>query len=448
LRPSLLEELASSGQIRGTAQRRSELPDRNGEIAIEMKLRLRSRLRATVFAGLKSRSRFASGIAVATLLLCSVKCVSVSYSSTSNGDFDFQERFDKSTKEIVKRSIQAEEAALKGQRAAVDPKVEQYVQRHFAKADELVLAHMSAMKKALDDNSFGNFFNPYATQRSALLDFTLKLKPGLDIVESKFANATAFPSGRILVNRPLAEAFDANKEGFDSVLLGILIHELIHVRDGHALEQWATADSRRAWTKDKVIGALSSLTALTPFLSIKYDHEYPLTFKSAKQLPALSEYAADLGAVSLLDEAGFDSGRYIAFLSEMSASTTASASKNGPLLLRQRVECLANFAKNQFDEEVQSIMIGSSEAGDTVFQTLDLTVSHKIVSLLDSPEALAKEFPGKPGVSDVDRRRLGLTAARMAAYVACAIRHSFPDVTVKNGHFVTPTFDLTMFSQY
>jgi hypothetical protein len=413
---------------------------------MEMKVRSRWPLLATIFAGLNVRSRFLIGIALATLALCLVSCISIS--STSNFDSGFKDRFDKATKQIVKRSIQAEEAALKGQRASVDPKVERFVQRHFVKADELVLAHISAAKKELDHNSFANFSNDYATQRSALLDFTLKLQPSLVIVESKFANATAFPSGRILLNRPLAEAFDVNKEDFDSVLLGILIHELIHVRDGHALEQWATADSRRAWTKDKVIGALSSVTALTLVLSIKYDHQYPLTFKSAKQLPALSEYAADLGAVSLLDQAGFDSGPYIAFLSEMSANITTSASKNGPIFLRQRVECLANFAQNRFDEELPGLLVGSADAGDSLFQTLDLNFSHKIASLLDSPEALAKEIPGKPGMSDAERRRIGLMAARMVAYTGCAIRHTFPDVTVKEGLLVTPTFDLTMITQY
>jgi len=389
------------------------------------------------------RSRFSISMAFITLALCLVSCVTVTYTST--GDFDFKDRFDKAAKEIVERSIQVEEAALEGQRASVDPKVEQFVQRHFVKADELVLAHMSAVMK---QNSFLASFNEYASRRSVLLNFTLKLQPSLDIVESKFANATSFPSGKILLNRPLAEAFDFNKDGFDSVLLGILIHELVHVRDGHALEQWATSDSRQVWANDKVVGAVSMVTALIPFLSIKYDVQYPLTFGSAKQLPALSEYAADMGAVSLLDQAGFDSGRYVAFLSEMSENIAETESKTGPSLFRQRVVCLANFSKNHFEEELQGIVIGSTDAGDSVVQTLNLSVSHKIASLLDSPEALAKEFPVKPGMTDADRRSILLTEVRKSIYAGCAIRHSFPEVAVKQGVLTTPTFDVAMFTQY
>ena len=389
-------------------------------------------------------SRFSSNIVLAALAFCLVRCISIS--STSSGDFDFEERFDKATKEIVKRSVQAEEAALTGQRASIDPKVAQFVQRHFVKADELVLAHMSAVRKGLGASSF--FFNDYARRRTALLDFTLKLQPSLDIVESKSANATAFPSGRILLSRPLAEAFDVGKDGFDSVLLGILIHELIHVRDGHALEQWATSDGRKAWARDRAIGALASVTALIPFLSIKYDKQYPLTFGSAKQLPALSEYAADLGTVSLLDKAGLDSGRYIAFLFSMSADMTGSASKTGPKLLRERVACLANFSRNRFDQGLEGIVIGSSDGGDGIVQTFDVTLHHKIALLLDSPEALATAFPVKGEISDADRRSMLLALARKSAYLECAIRYSFPEVAVKEGILTTPTFDLIMFTPY
>lgn len=390
-------------------------------------------------------SRFLVSIASITLPLCLVSCFS--FSRTSNYDSGFKDRFEKAAKEIVLRSLRAEEAALKGQRVSVDPKVMKFVQRHFAKADELVLAHALGVRKAL---SHGGFFelNDYVERRSTLLDFSLKLQPSLDIIESKFANATAFPSGKILLNRPLAEAFDVNRDDFDDVLLGVLIHELIHVRDGHALEQWATSDGRHSWAKDKFIAAASSLTALIPFLTIKYDMQYPITFGSTAQLPALSEYAADLGAVSLLDKAGYNSGRYIAFLSEMSANIVRASSETGPSLLRQRVECLGNFSKSRFEEELQVIVIGSIDAGDQVIQSLDLRISYKIASILDSPEALAKEYPVKAEVSDADRRCLLLTEIRKNIYTGHAIRNAFPKALMKQGTLRTPTFDLMLFTQY
>ena len=163
------------------------------------------------------QSRFSIGMAVTVFAICLGGCITIT--KTSTGDFDFDERFDKAAKEIVARSTQAEEAALKGQRVSVDPKLEQFVQRHFVKADELVLTHISAVKRDLGGSSF--FFSDYARRRITLLNFTLKLRTSLDIVESKLPNATAFPSGKILLNRPLAEAFDVNNDGFDSVLLEI-----------------------------------------------------------------------------------------------------------------------------------------------------------------------------------------------------------------------------------
>ena len=91
------------------------------------------------------QSRFSIGMAVTVFAICLGGCITIT--KTSTGDFDFDERFDKAAKEIVARSTQAEEAALKGQRVSVDPKLEQFVQRHFVKADELVLTHISAVKR-------------------------------------------------------------------------------------------------------------------------------------------------------------------------------------------------------------------------------------------------------------------------------------------------------------
>lgn len=388
------------------------------------------------------RRQVSMGMALTVLPVCLVGCIT--FTKTSTGDLDFKNRFDKAANDIVARSIQAEKA-LEGQRVSVDPKVEQFVQRHFVKADELVMANMHAAKRILA--AFPFFYEKYAERRTILLNFTLQLQPSLDIVESKFANATAFPSGKVVVSRALAEAFDANNDALDSVLLGILIHELVHVRDGHALEQWATADGRQAWVRDKVIGTVSKVTALIPFLTVKWDMQYETSFGSTKQLPALSEYAADMGAVSLLERAGYDSGRYIAFLSEMSANTPATAPKDFPRLLQQRVECLGIFSKSRFDEELQRIVIGSKEI-DGIVYTLDFQQAYRIASLLDSPEILAEEAPIKPGLSHADRRSIWLTETRKSIYMACAIRQSFPDATLKDGVLVTPTFEVMMFTHY
>ena len=385
------------------------------------------------------RWRKAMGLAIVPTLCAG--CISISYESTG-GDLDFKDRFEKSAKEIHGRSLQAEAAALKGHQAHLDPQVEQFVQRHFAKADEIVVTHLSKVRLGLG----GFWADEYATQRKVLLDYTLKLKTSLAVVESPVVNATAFPSGKVVLNRPLAEAFTVSADGVDDILLGVLIHEVIHVRDGHALEQWATADSRSAWTRDKVIGALGGLTAIIPFLSVKYDVDYPVTFAAAEELPELSEFAADMAAVVLLERAGYDSKRYVAFLSDTLDATKAQ--KATWTLLQQRVECLRNAMEYKFPEGIHGIVIGSREHGDQVIGTIDLRAAFKVIPVLDSPEALAKAYPGKPGMSDADRRRRAADEMRYFAFMSCAIRRSFPKAPIEQQVLKTPTFDLRMFSQH
>ncbi len=377
------------------------------------------------------------------VLLCLSGCISVS--KTSTGDFDYDERFRKAADSIVERSKQAEQEALK-QRATVRADVDAYVQRHFTKADQIVSARVAVVRKALRDSrfSFSGVLDDYGKRRSTLLDFTLELHPSVDVVESKLANATAFPSGKVLVTRPLAEGFDSSKEGYDSVLLGVLMHELIHVRDGHALEQWATADGRLAWARDRVLSDLSAITAIIPFLSVRYEVQYPLTFGAAKELPTLSEFAADLGAVALLNVNGFDSARYVSFLSDLSAS--ASTGPGGDLL-RKRVECLGAFSRTKYQQPIRVLVVGSSKDGDDM-RWVNLPTEEAVTPLLDSPELLAKKFTSTANISDASRREILVEQMRKWMFVSCALRNSFPNAPLESGVLRTPTFDTNILFQY
>lgn len=386
--------------------------------------------------------RLAAGAAAVTVGGC------ISISSTATDDFDFEERFGKASSEIVERSTKAEEAATRGQSARLAPEAAAYLQRHFTKADELVSAHAERLHKASGAGGFGRMFlDPYSRRRVAVLDFTTKLKTRVVVVESANAAATALPHGHVLVSRAMVQGFRPEPEGFDVVLLGVLVHELIHVRDGHALEQWSTADSRRAWASDKFLGALGDMTVLIPFLSVKYDKQYPLTFGAAKQLPELSEYAADLGAVSLLQQAGMDGARYVAFLREAS-ERDAGARERRPSLLQQRVGCLRLLSDTRLEAPVKGILIGSPDSGDKTWQTVDLEDQLGAMALLDAPQQLAEKYPGRPGMPHAERRAAVLDATRKVAYTGCAIRQAFPDTPLRDGVLVTPTFDLLMFLQY
>lgn len=363
---------------------------------------------------------------------------SISFSTTANYDADYDDRFRKATEAIVKKSKEVEEGATK-LKAAVRPQTEAYLRRHFEKADELVTAHTHAVERKLDH------FDDYSKRRATLLRYTLALKARYDIVEATAATATAFPTGRILVTRPLAEGFDTDKEGYDSVLLGVLLHELIHVRDGHALEQWAAADGRRAWAADRALSGLAALASILPGLSITHDIQYPLAFGAAKELPVLSEFAADMGAYLLLEKAGLQGARYVAFLAELDASARRSGR---PLdLLRHRVECLGAFARNSYQSELRSLAIGSEADGDDII-LLQFPDPEETARTLDSPEDLARKITIKGELSHAERRNVALRELRRLMFTACAVRRSFPDAKIEGGHMSTPSFDVGKFIQY
>jgi len=390
-----------------------------------------------------TRYLIASSLIVASV--CVSGCLSIGFENTSTGDLDFGRRFDKATKEILAASKVIEQKALKSGRAPLDHRTSHFVQRHFAQADQIVTNHLLKVKAALAKASI---FDEYANKREKLLTFTLELQPSLDVVESDVPEATAFPTGKILFARALAEACEPKSEGFDSILLGVLIHELMHVRDGHALEQWATADGRKAWSTDKALGALSKVTALIPVLSVKHDKHYPLSFRSAKQLPVLSEFAADMGAVRLLEEAGFDANRYIDFLTEMSTNAGKSGKTERSRLLGMRVNALRCFSSDQFDREIEAIVVGSEKTEDSYSMIFNLSAPLKAAALLDSPDALALEYPGTPELSHVERRKMVLSVVQRSMFVVSAIRHSFPGVSVRDGVLIVPSFDMTMFTQH
>jgi len=379
------------------------------------------------------------GGAFLTLFLCGC----ITFETTSTGDFDSEERYKKVIAEILKESEKSENKILGDQKLITDKELSNFVQRHFDKADEIVLRHAINARKSIPHITF----NDYLDKRKALLDFTLKLNPTLVVVDSEFAFATAFPSGRVMISRTLARAFSAAEGEYDSGLLGILIHELIHVRDGHAIEQWATAEGRNAWVSDKVLGALANLTTLIPFLTVKYDIEYAQAFKSAKQLPELSEYAADLGAVSLLEKNGFEKVRYIAFLNEINARLKASkeAAKEPFSWMQGRVDCLKLFSATQFKKGVSEIIIGSYDDGDKVFLNLDYSGIYKTIEELDNPSELRKRYRSLASLTDAQLRENVLGRLQKDMFTACAIQNTFSAIPVVDGVLVTPGFDLHIF---
>ena len=358
-----------------------------------------------------TRWLFKSGTAGIALLLSG--CVSFSY--TANFDVGAEERLQKASEDIMEKSRESERKVLDAP-GKVDSRTQQRAARHFAKANEIVLAHT---RKVL--NAIPFITHDYLDKKKALLAITLQIEARLAVVESQYLYATTFPSGLVVIGEPMAASLDAPDDAYNDALLGILIHELLHLRDGHALEQWASADGRNEWARDKALGALASITALIPLLSVDYDVGYPNTFSTSKQLPELSEYAADLGASSLLEANGFDKNAYVGFLQTVQAQAQPSRSKaKAPFSwLKDRVSCLVDTARPEWSPNYTHITIGSES--DEIIQTLS------------------------PGASQAPA-----LAARMQKirFTACAIRKTFPEAPITHQVLQVPGFDITLFSQF
>jgi hypothetical protein len=361
------------------------------------------------------------------------------------GDYYAEERFRATVNEIAVASTQAEEAILREKRAAVDEGVDAHLRRHFAKADEIVLNHTRRVHDELSKPSFAKVFDDYHKRRLDLLSFTLAQKARYVPVESNEFNPSALPTGAVHVSRRFVETFSNTEAGYDPVLLGIFLHELIHVRDGHAVEQWATADARKAWARGTILNAVSNVTSLIPLFSVSFTSTYPLSHGASNQMPALSEFAADLGAISFLQKEGLNPLKYIAFIESITPPQAAGTPAT-PSLLQQRAACMKTFRETSFAYSFKGVLVGTPE--DNQFQVLDLRPAYQILSLLDSPEQLAKEFPTKGTVSIAEHRQIALDKVRKMVFIGCAIRAVFDHLPLEDGVLMTPTFDLLLFTQY
>ena len=200
------------------------------------------------------------------VILFTSGCVSIS--RTSTGDFYADERIERSITEIVAESRKAaNKIKSESRQSAIRTDVTDFANRHFVKANEIVLDHVLKFKQSLPFVSFNDFVD----KRKILLKYTTSIEPSLVIFPANYAAAIAFPHGEIFVSIPLITSFNLSITGYDDALLGIFIHEMIHVRDGHSIEQWSTADGRKEVIKGKVFGAMADMTILIPVLYVDND---------------------------------------------------------------------------------------------------------------------------------------------------------------------------------
>lgn len=374
------------------------------------------------------------------ILVLVTACLQACVSSGAGGDSERRGRLEKAIAEILKESAVVEEKLLKRNAAKLEARRAAHIQRHFARADEIVTQHAPAIET---DASFWTA-GAYAGKRQVIRDYTARLKASLAVVESTQAFAMAFPGGQVVLSRALAESFELVEEGYDPVLLGILIHEIVHVRDGHAIEQWASEEGRKG------LASIADVAELIPPLSEQSAQEYPAAFASVKQLPELSEYAADLAAISLLGEQRLDSGRYIAYLSEIQAAKRSDKKiQSEPFAwLPGRAACFRMFSGTETLDGISQIIIGSGAAAGSEMFAIDLQNIALAYKAADKPDELRAMFANPGSASDAQLRYKLLEQIRRNTFTACAIRKTFADYRVEDGILSVPGFDPMIFFRY
>lgn len=384
-------------------------------------------------------------IVIVVFVLVAV-CLQGCVSPGAGGDSERLGRLEKAIAEILKESAVTEEKLLKGHAARLEGRRTAYMQRHFARAEEIVAQHAPAIESAASFWTAGT----YAGKRQVIRDYTARLKASLAVVESTQPFAIAFPSGHVVLSRALAESFELVEEGYDPLLLGILIHEIVHVRDGHAIEQWASVDGRKALVSDKALGSLADGATLIPPLSEQAGQEYPAAFGSVRQLPELSEYAADLAAISLLGEHRLDPGSYLAYLTKIQAETSNDKEIQGEPFawLSGRTACFRVFSGVETLDGIAQIIIGSGAAAGSEMFAIDLQNIALAAKAADKPDQLRAMFANPGSASDAQLRYKLLEQIRRNTFTACAIRKTFADYRVEDGILSVPGFDPMIFFRY
>lgn len=223
-------------------------------------------------------------------------------------------------------SLQASARLEQEHPGLVNPDVMQRAVRHFERAEEIIAARASR-RRSHSDGSMHEF----------LVELTKPVKPRLVVLSTPHAFALAFPDGTVAVSDTLVALYAATGDSYNAALLGIFLHEMVHVSDAHSLEQWMTAAGRKAYISDQVAAVVSALTIIVPGISLEYSAPGADPSESAEDMAALTEYAADSAVMHLLRLHGYEPEAYVASLRSM---VGVSAPKEPFTWLSKRVQCL------------------------------------------------------------------------------------------------------------
>jgi len=266
---------------------------------------------------------------------------------------------------------------------------------------------------------------------------TFSLTPRLAIAKLRSASATAFPTGTIIFSKTLAESFTPTETDTDPLLLAIFVHELAHVRDGHALNQWQTASARRSFLSTLALVTASDILSI--FLPGAFEFQSPLgqTSTSASSLTTLSEFAADLAVSSILEKESISVRPYLEYLGVAIGSGSAAMTKSTKQLLRDRAECLALGLQNEFPKGMHDISLGDISAGDRFSIIWSISSSYELLENLRNDQ-----------ITPPESKVFAMGLARRSFQLHCAIARTFASASVRESKLVVPSFDFRALFKY
>lgn len=389
-----------------------------------------------------------------TLFLCGC----LTFSSTSTKDFHADERFKEVTIAIQKDAEKTIELLIKNRQVTLADRLQEKLTKHFEKADSYVSQSADRVLQAINSDFWASRLDPTVEQRKRVLTFTSKINSSLVIFDETALIVKAFPTGQVLVSKAFAEGFISHSNEYDSVLIGIFIHELTHVRDGHALAEWASAYGRDALLRDNILNNAAKLTALIPFLSINHDIQYGQSFKGIAETIKLTEFSADLAAVTTLREQGLNWRQYTNFIQQSSQFAPKSSSR-GFTDMQKRSACLQQFIEPQRYlvnySDIDAIQFGSLDEGDKAIKLWNLTKLKEVLAAIDNPAELRKLAPNilkkSEEIENVSDEKLRATVSDILgppSFTICALRSVFPAISLSDKELHLPSVDPALFMQY
>ncbi len=372
-------------------------------------------------------------------------CISIS--TWGDYDPDVEDRATAAYNAIIDESRKVSEKLIKNNQSNINTDRIEYLSKNFSVAKEIADVHYDKIRKSTANTGRNAFLPASIRQRRTVLSLSTAINPTIHVIKSANVSAIAFPSGEIVITDALLSTFDISSTDYNDALIGILVHELIHIFDGHSADQWATAEGRRRFLVNQGMNIAGSVFQFMPFLSMSHNVNLGSSYQTAREIPKIFESVADLGAIELLISKGRDPFQYTTFLRTIdAASNVASQNKKEPFAwLADRLKCIDSLPSKKFDFDIDLLIIGDPEK-ESEFASIQ--IPSKIVGALDDPIELRKIIKAENSKTDAEIKKEAIDFLQKLSFSLCAIKASFPKSKTDGRVLKIPSFDVNSFIQF